>query len=178
MSRKVAVLVALLCAAAPSRTGAHAVNQAHITGYVATVSAVEPNVVGVQVRVVLGDQLQLTNYTKAPVEILGPDGRPERTINAGRTLSWHDERIVETGDPPPPPRSGGAPTTPRFVKNWRVPGRTAEREFAINGFVGWIPPAPQPTGDEGPPLWAFALGGFGLVALSAGAVYVLSRRPD
>jgi hypothetical protein len=140
------------------------------------VAAVRPNIVGVQARVVAGDQLHITNLARAPVVIFNGDGQPLRTIPPGQSDSWHDPRVVESRDPPPP-RPGAAADEPRFVKNWRVPGRAGRRAFAIEGFLGWIPPADEP--DNGSPrLWALAAGALALVALSGVALVLLGRRSD
>ena len=145
------------------------------TGYVATVSGVEPNVVGVSAMTVLGDQVLVRNLTQSPVVILDRQGRPLIRIGAGKSRSWHDGRVVESGPPPPPP-AGAAENAPRFVKNWTIPGRAGPRRFAITGFLGWVPPRQRADGDTP---WTVWVGGAAvLVALSAGAAYLLGRdRP-
>jgi hypothetical protein len=143
------------------------------TGFVATVASVRPNVVGLQARVVFGDQLQVTNLSRRQVEILDRAGKPFIRIPSGSNRAWHDPRVVGRGDPPPP--TPGAPEgAPRFVKNWTVPGRAAAQAFVIDGFLGWVPP--EESGGEGTSTFLLAGGALALVALSAGAAYLLGRR--
>jgi hypothetical protein len=139
------------------------------------VSGVQPNVVGVSATTVLGDQVLVRNLTQTPVVIFDRRGRPFIRIGTGKSRSWHDARVVDTG-PPPPPAPGAAENAPRFVKNWTIPGRAGQRRFAISGFLGWVPP--QRKADGGTP-WIVWVGGAAvLLALSAGAAYVLGRgRP-
>jgi hypothetical protein len=142
-------------------------------GYVATVAGVEPNIVGVQARAVAGDQVLVNNLSRGEVVIIDPDGRPFLRIASGKSRVWHDARVVERGPPPPPP-PGMADDAPRFVKNWRIPGRAGGRPFAITGFLGWVPP--EGRDEKGVPAVLLAGGALVLVALSAVAAYVLARR--
>jgi hypothetical protein len=138
------------------------------------VASVRPNVVGLQARVVLGDQLQVTNLSPRPVVILDRGGGPFIRIAAGESRAWHDPRVVGRGSPPPP--TPGAPKgAPRFVKNWSVPGRASRQAFAIDGFLGWVPPAGEDEGGAAP-WFLFAGGALALVALSMAAVYFLGRN--
>ena len=165
-----AVVAALV---APAAAGAHEPGVGTSTGFVATVSAVEPNVVGLQARVVLGDQLLVTNLTDKRVELLDRAGKPFIRIPSGSSRAWHDRRIVGRGEPPPP--VAGAPeTASRFVKNWRIPGRVAGRAFAIEGFLGWVPPGEDEDG--GAPPFVLAGGAAALLAFSLLAAYLLGRR--
>ena len=170
--RRIAATFALLALAAPLPAAAHEPGAPTISGYVATVSVVEPNVLGLEARVVLGDQLLVANRTRAPIEILDRSGRPFIRIASGKSRAWHDNRIVGRGAPPPPAR-GQPETAPRFVKNWSVPGRARDRAFTIRGFLGYMPP--EPTGDEGAPTVVLAGGALLLVAFSAVAAYLLGR---
>jgi hypothetical protein len=139
---------------------------------VATVASIRPNVVGLQARVVFGDQLQVTNLSRRQVEILDRAGKPFIRIPTGANRAWHDPRVVGRGDPPP--ATPGAPEgAPRFVKNWSVPGRAAGQSFTIDGFLGWVPP--EDSGGQGISAFLLAGGALGLVALSAVAAYVLGR---
>jgi hypothetical protein len=90
-------------------------------GYVATVSAIEPRILGVGARIVVGDQVLVTNLSRVPVVILDPMGRPFIRIPSGKSRAWHDVRVVEHGDPPPP-APGAAATDTRLVRNWSIPG--------------------------------------------------------
>src|SRR5919199_3937741 len=53
-----------------------------VHGYVSTVSSIEPNVLGLEARVV-GDQLLLRNWSGKTVTILGPDGTPYLRFGGG-----------------------------------------------------------------------------------------------
>jgi hypothetical protein len=139
------------------------------------VSGVQPNVVGVSAATVLGDQVLVRNLTPTQVVILDPRGRPFIRIGTGKSRSWHDGRVVETG-PPPPPAPGAAENAPRFVKNWRIPGRVGKRRFAISGFLGWVPP--RQTGGNGTPAAVWIGGAALLLALSLGAAWALGRRAE
>jgi len=170
--RLVAVGVAALALLLAGYAAAHRPDVGIPSGYVATVSRVEPNVVGLSVGTVLGDQLFVRNLTRAPVVILDRMGRPFLRIAAGHSRAWHDVRVVETG-PPPPARPDAPAGEPHFVKNWSVPGRSGPRRFAIRGFLGWVPP--RQTGGNGTPLAVWIGGAAFLLALSVGAVYLLGR---
>jgi hypothetical protein len=162
------------------------------TGYIARVDYVEPGVLGLDARIVGGDQLRIANLTRKPVEILDREGRPFirfrpegvhrfssgewRRMTTGTSYAWHDDRVVGHGDPPPA-AAGQPKTAPRFVRSWRVPGRANGRAFTIEGRLAWIPP-PE-SADEGPSPFLLAGGAFALVALSVVAAYLLGRsRPS
>jgi hypothetical protein len=150
---------------------AHEPGSGSETGFVATVAAVRPNVVGVEARIVLGDELHVSNLTRTPLEILDRAGDPFVRIPPGASRAWHDPRVVGRGDPPPP--APGTPEgAPRFVKNWTIPGRAAGRKFAIEGFLGWVPP--EESGRSASWLW-FAAGALTLTVLSGVAAYLLGR---
>lgn len=180
-----AVLVAL---ALPGGMAAHGPGPIG-TGYVAKVDYVRPSVLGLDARVVGADQLRVTNLTRKPVEILDRDGQPFirfrpggvqrladgewRSLAAGASYAWHDDRVVGMGDPPPAP-GGQSETAPRLVRTWHVPGRVDGRPFTIEGRLAWIPPPESP--DEGTSPFLLAGGALALVALSASAAYFLGRR--
>lgn len=162
------------------------------TGYIARVDYVQPIVLGLDARVVAGDQLRVTNLSRRPVEILGSGGRPFirflpdgverltsgewRRMTSGTSYAWHDDRVIGHGDPPPA-AAGQPETAPRFVRGWRVPGRADGRPFAIQGRLAWVPP-PESADDSPSPL-LLAGGALVLVAISAVAVYLLGRsRPS
>jgi hypothetical protein len=170
---RVAVGVAAIALVVAGDADAHQPDTAIPTGYVATVSGIQPNVVGLGVTVVLGDQVLVRNLTRGPVMILDRRGRPFIRVAAGRSRAWHDVRVVETG-PPPPARPGADSAEPRFVKNWRIPGRAGTRPFAISGFLGWAPPDQSGSGG-GTPLAVWVGGATFLLALSVGAVWLLGR---
>jgi hypothetical protein len=171
LARAVAVTAVALTLC--GHAAAHELPGGKARGYVATVARLEPNIVGVQARAVAGDQVLVSNLSRRPVVIFDPSGRPFLRIASGKSGAWHDPRVVEAGPPPSPP-PGTAEDAPRFVKNWRIPGRAGGRPFAITGFLGWVPPE---EGDEkGVPAVLLAGGALVLVALSAVAAYVLGRR--
>lgn len=172
MKRVAAALVAGLVVAGTA--AAHEPGAPTNVGFVATVSSVEPNTPGLQARIVLGDQLVVTNLTRRPVVILDLGGEPWRTIPSGKSQTWHDPRVIVTGEPPQP-RAGARADAPRFVRNWVVPGRTAGERFAITGFVGYVPPRAG-ANDDGMPWLAVAAGGGALLVLLAGAAYLVARR--
>ncbi|MGH3080020.1 MAG: hypothetical protein ACRDNH_02650 [Gaiellaceae bacterium] len=136
-------------------------------------SAIEPNVLGLRARGVLGDQILLSNLSATPVVIHDPAGRRFIRVPAGKTRTWHDMRVVATGDPPPP-TAGAGERDPRLVKHWRIPGRAGARRFEITGFLGWVPP--ERSADQGVSGWLLAGLALVLVALSAAAAFVLSKR--
>ncbi len=163
---------AVLALALPGAAAAHELPGGKPEGYVATVSAIEPNVVGLQARTVLGDQVLVSNLTRGAVVILDEQGRPFIRIPSGGSRAWHDPRVVELR-PRPAPAEGAGESEGRFVKNWRIPGRAGRREFAIEGFLGWVPP-PE-SDEEGVPAVLLAGGALVLVGLSAAAAYLLGR---
>jgi hypothetical protein len=114
---------------------------------------------------VLGDQILLNNLSRTPVVILDPAGRPFIRVPTGESHTWHDTRVVSSGDPP---------ADAQVVKQWRIPGRAGAKRFEITGFLGWIPP-PE-SADEGVSRLVLAGAAFGLVALSLAGVFLLGRR--
>ena len=136
----------------------------------ATVSSVEPNVVGLRARVVRGDEIAVANLSRDAVVILGQDGRALYTIPAGKSRVWHDSRVVANG--PLPQVEGSAPV---FVKDWRIPGRSGGRAFAIEGFLGYVPPEQQQD-EDGAPWLVYVIAVASLLAIAAGSAYALERR--
>ena len=126
------------------------------SGFVATVSYIEPSQVGLLVRVTGGHEaLEVRNLTRKAVAILGENGQPTLRLAPGQSGSVADPRIGSTG---PPPQQG------EFVKDWRIPGRAAGEPFEIVGFLGYRAPAGEEGDDRSPPVWAIALVGCVLVA--------------
>ncbi|HVD26570.1 MAG TPA: hypothetical protein VNB86_11315 [Gaiellaceae bacterium] len=181
-----AAVVALVPAGAAFAHGPHGVNG---TGYVASVKVVDPQVVGLEAKVILDDQLLVSNLTRKPLQILDRSGRPFirfrpsgverlldgewRHMNSGAAYAWHDSRVVGSGTPPPVD-PGAAETAPRFVRNWTVPGRVGAKAFAIEGALAWVEPPRQQ--DEGVSTALLVGGALALAALSLGAMLLLGRR--
>ncbi len=147
------------------------------TGYVSTVSGLRPNVVGVFVTVLGGDdRLQLTNYSGALVEVLADIGllRPRwLTIAPGRSRAWHEHRIHWEGEQPPPAVQRDPAHDHRIV-SWRVPARADGKPFVIKGFLGYRPGVSAHRASR-PPAWGIALLATGL-AVAAAAAGLGARR--
>jgi hypothetical protein len=143
------------------------------TGFVATVSQVEPPQLGLLVQVVGGhERLALRNLTPKTVVIFGQDGQPALRLAPGESGSVADPRIGSTG---PPPEQG------EFVRDWRIPGEADGEPFEIVGFLGYRPPpgeARDPESDgSGFPVWAIALTvGLGVIVVAATLALPLRRR--
>jgi hypothetical protein len=159
--------LSVLAVAAPAR--AHGPASPQVGAFVATVSSIDPNVVGLEARVILYDELVVANRTLGPVVILDSGGRVLRRIPSGDSFAWHDPRVVASRAE----REAGA--DPGRVKNWRIPGRAAGKPFAIEGFLGYVPPRAEADEDESsvlPKVVAVA----GLVAFAGAGIYLLERR--
>jgi hypothetical protein len=135
------------------------------TGFVATVSGVEPQLPGLVVTVSGGhERLVVRNLTAKTIEIFGEDGNGNLRLTPGQTGTVSDARIGSTG---PPPEQG------EFVKNWRIPGEADGVPFEIVGFLGYR--APTEDVDEGLPGWVI-VSALALVGLAAVALPLLLRR--
>jgi hypothetical protein len=182
-----AALLALVCAGAAH---AHGPGSSTSVGFVASVSGIEPTVVGLRAQAAYGDQILVSNLSPHPIVIFGPSGLPflrftkargvERRTPGGwrqvarsQSYAWHDPRVVGHGAPPPVAPDAD-PSQSRFVKNWRIRGDAGGRDFQILGFLGWVPPAKQD--DAGVSTAALVGGALGLFALSFAAVIFLGRR--
>jgi hypothetical protein len=160
-----AVLVSLALAApgAAHETGSH-------TGFLSTVSYIEPPIPGLLVRVIGGHQrLSVANLTDRSIVIPGVDGRPPVTIDPHRTEVWDEPRVGANQDPPE--REG-------LVRNWRIRGAADGEPFVIVGFLGYRPPPGVPHDEAGLPRWAIALlaAGGALILAAAAAAPLLVRR--
>ncbi|HSB38015.1 MAG TPA: hypothetical protein VLD13_02910 [Gaiellaceae bacterium] len=155
------------------------------SGYVSTVSALVPPVLGVSVNVLGGDdRLRLSNYSGKTVVVLGYEGEPLlrfdkdavfrnarspasgaplwRRVARTASFDWHDRRIHWPA-PEPPQAVRDEPDKAHLIFNWRVPARADGKPFAITGFLGYVPPRSQERGGPG---WVLPLaGGVGLAAL-------------
>lgn len=152
-----------LAATAPA--GAHGLGS-H-TGFVSTVSTIEPHVPGLLVRVLGGhERLSVANLTANRVVIFDAQGRPLQEIPAGRVRVWAEPRIGADERPP---------ETEGLVRYWRIPGTAGGERFEILGFLGYRPPPGAGESDDDVPTWAyFAAGAFGVLVLAA--AFVVPRR--
>ena len=142
------------------------------SGFVSTVSYLDPPQVGLLVSVLGGhERLSVRNLTQKTVVIIGADGRPALRLAPGESGSVADPRIGSTG---PPPEEG------EFVRDWRVPGEADGEPFEIVGFLGYRPPPGPETGSAGDdlPTWAIALAAIGGAALVAAALALPLRRRE
>ncbi len=159
-----ALLVAPLAHAHP--TGSH-------TGFVSTVSGIEPPQLGLLVRVLGGhERLSVRNLTRKTVVVFDQEGDEALRLAPGRSGSVADPRIGSTG---PPPEEG------EFVRDWRIPGEADGQPFEIVGFLGYRAPAvAQDESDSGLPGWAIVLAavGGGIVLAAALALPLVRREGE
>jgi len=157
-------VLALTCAA-----GARAHEGDSHAGFVATVSGIEPPVLGLLVTVVGGhERLSVRNWTRKTIVVYGEDGRDTLRLAPGDAGAIADPRIGSSG---PPPAEG------EFVKNWRIPGAADGERFEIVGFLGYRPPADAEEEDSGLSAWAMALTvGGGILLTATLALLLLARR--
>jgi hypothetical protein len=183
------LVLAAVAALVPTGTAlAHGPHGVNGTGYVASVNVVDPQVLGLEAKVILDDQLLVSNLTQKPLQILDRRGRPFirfqqngverlrdgqwRRMNTGAAYAWHDSRVVGSGTPPPAV-PGATETAPRFVRNWTVRGRVGDQAFTIEGALAWVEP---PKRSESVSTALLAGGALALAALSLGAMFLLGRR--
>jgi hypothetical protein len=157
------------------------------SGYVSTVSALVPPVLGVSVNVLGGDdRLRLSNYSGKTVVVLGYRGEPSlrfakdgvfrnarspasvaplwHRVAPGASFDWHDRRIHWSATEPPQAVQED-PGRAHLIFDWRVPARADGRPFAITGFLGYVPPR---TDEHRGRSWVVPLaGGAGGLALAA-----------
>ena len=133
-----AVLLALLVAGA-----AHAHTTGIHTGFVATVSGVDPPLPGLVVRVVGGhERLSVQNWTQATVVLYREDGGVAARLGPGEGAAWADPRIGWEGPPP---------DGETRLRDWRIEGEADGEPIAIEGFLGYRPAgAPAGTTPRGP----------------------------
>lgn len=138
------------------------------TGFVATVSGIEPQLPGLLVSVAGShERLAFRNLTSKRVVLFGEDGKPSLRLAPGRSGSVSDARIGSAG---PPPVRG------EFVKDWRIPGTADGEPFEIVGFLGYRPPpGAEHDGGVGLPAWGVALAA-GMGALVVVTALALPRR--
>jgi hypothetical protein len=167
--RRFCPLVALVAALlAPPIAHAHPTGS-H-TGFVSTVSRIDPPQLGLLVRVLGGhERLSVRNLTRKTVVIFDQDGEEALRLGPGRSGSLADPRIGSTG---PPPEEG------EFVRDWRIPGEVDGEPFEIVGFLGYRAPAgAQEDSDSGLPRWVIVLAAVGgAIMLAAALALPLLRR--
>lgn len=146
--------------------GAACAHGTRYEGFHAVVERVDPQLPGLLVTVLDGDErLSVRNWTGEPVVLLDARGRPLARLAPGASRAWHEPRIHASG--PPPERTG-------VVRRWRIRGRAGGRPFAIHGFLGYAAPATAPETDEG--RRTLAIVGLTLVVLGALALPLVVRR--
>jgi len=168
--RRMRLPFVVLLVAAAWTTGASAHTIGTHTGFVSTVSGIEPRLPGLLVNVLGGHQrLSVRNWTQKTIVIFDEQGRPAVRLEPGEGHAWPDRRIGYSG--PPPEREG-------LVKKWRIPGEADGRPFQIAGFLGYRPPAGSaPAGNAGLPTWGIVLAGaVGAVVVAAALALPLWRR--
>jgi hypothetical protein len=156
-------------------------------GYVSSVSSVQPNVLGLEARVV-GDQLVVRNWSTKRVIIFAPDGTPYlrldrrgvfanngfgwKRVSPGTSFGWHDPRVRWVGGEPPAAVRRD-PDQAHLLRSWRVPGTADGKRFVIRGLLGYAPPAAAAK-DGRRPLVPTIVGG--VLAVVAAALLVWRRR--
>ena len=166
----VRALLAATAAALACAAGAHAHGGGPHTGFVATVSRIDPPQLGLLVRILGGhERLSVQNLTQRRVIIFGEDGQAVLRLAPGESGSVADPRIGSTG---PPPDEG------EFVKDWRIAGEAGGERFEIVGFLGYRPPPGEEQEEaSGLPAWAIGLAaGVGAVVVAAALALPLRRR--
>lgn len=159
-------MIVLACAASASAhpTGTY-------SGFVSTVSGIEPPQPGLLVAVLGGhERLSVRNLTQKTVVVFDEHDRQVARLAPGQAGSWADPRISHTG--PPPEREG-------LVKEWRIPGEADGEAIAIVGFLGYRPPpdVTAPEEDNALPTGALALAiAGGALVLAAVLALPLRRR--
>jgi hypothetical protein len=167
--RRRSLLAPLLAALLVTPIG-HAHPTGSHTGFVSTVSGIEPPQLGLLVQVLGGhERLSLRNLTRKTVVIFDEDGGEALRLAPGDSGSVADPRIGSTG---PPPDEG------EFVRNWRIPGEADGEPFEIAGFLGYrAPPGARDESDGGLPRWAIVLAAAGgAIVLAAALALPLVRR--
>jgi hypothetical protein len=140
------------------------------TGFVSTVSTIEPQLPGLLVQVLGGhERLSVANLTRKNVVILDGRGDPLLSIAPSETRVWTEPRIGAAEAPPE--REG-------LVRYWRIPGMADGERFEIVGFLGYRPPRGESEQADGSglPSWAIALMAAGGALLVVAALALPLRR--
>jgi hypothetical protein len=168
--RAVSALLASSLAALASAAGASAHEGGTHSGFISTVSTIDPFIPGLLVRVIGGhERLSVTNLTRKTVVILDAGGQPVARIPPGENRVWSEPRVGATEEPPE--REG-------LVRNWRIPGTIDGEPFEIVGFLGYRPPPGERAEEDGSglPDWAIAVVAAGGALLLMAALALPLRR--
>ena len=138
------------------------------SGYVSNVSDIRPAILGLEARVLGGqDRLFVRNWRRKRVVITS--GGRAVVIAPGASRTLHDHRIGWFFTEPPPVVRRD-PGKSHYVRAWRVPGTADGRPFVIRGYLGYAPPSEAAEDDRG---WivpaAIGAAGVGLLAGVVGA---------
>jgi len=133
---------AALIAFSAAPAAAHGNPGVQPTNYDVRVRSLIPSVDDVQVRPVdLGQQLELSNHSDEPVEILDFEGRLILRVQPGATGRWHEHRAVwNDGEPPVVQRDRDHR---HVVRTWEVELRRGDQQIVVTGDIVWVPP-PSP----------------------------------
>lgn len=161
-------LAALALAAGVSAPSAHGHETGAHTGFVSTVSGIEPPLPGLLVQVAGGhERLAVRNFTQQTVVVFDEQGQEAARLDPGESDAWPDPRIDGLG--PPPDRDG-------LVRNWRIAGEADGERFEIVGFLGYRAPPGELEGG-GFPVWAAVLAAAaGALVVAAALALPLRRR--
>lgn len=126
--------------------------------------------------------LNRVRYPSGPLPpAADPEAPPEWVeVGDGNSFSWHDHRI-HWARRTPPPGVRAQPDRIQRIFSWAVPATVGGEPFAIEGFLGYAPPAPASAPEDGggfAPGPAAVTGLAALLALLAGLPLVLLRRRD
>ena len=119
------------------------------SGYVSSVSALEPNVVGVSVAANETNALRPSNYSGKEIVVRGDRNEPllrfagtsvYDKVARGLSYVWRDHRVVWTKDELPQAVQDD-PTQAHLVFRWEIPATAAGTPFTIKGLLGWGPAA-------------------------------------
>ena len=84
-----------------------------------------------------------------------------RIANRAGAVEWHDHRIHWTKRRPPRVVSE-QPDAPHSIFDWRIAATADGKPFAINGFLGYVPPPQEHAAKRDVSPWLIA----GVVAVS------------
>jgi hypothetical protein len=141
------------------------------SGYVSSVTDIKPLILGLEARVLGGQDKLFVRWTRTRVVVAG------HVIGAGRTASWHDHRIGWFHDQDPAVVRSD-PDQQHFIRAWRIPGTAGGKRFVIRGLLGYAPPPASKEGGAGDGWILPAALAAGVLAVGAAAVGVGARRRE